>query len=71
MQSVPFVNADQGNSKVVSGARSVSLEIYVIKSGRWQIHSNYPIQESERWIEDANELDVSRQFAAVCVGRAT
>ncbi len=55
----------------MSGARSVSLEIYVLKSGRWQIHSNYPINERDRCIEDAKELDVSKKFEAVCVVRET
>jgi adenylate cyclase len=55
----------------VNVARSISLEIYVLKGGRWQIHSNYAVKDRDQCIDDAKELDASRKFEAVCVVRET
>jgi len=55
----------------VSGNRSIVLEIYGLKSGRWSIHANYSIKEREDCLEDAKELDAKGRFEAVCVVRET
>lgn len=55
----------------MSEARSVTLEIYVLHRGRWEIHSNFSISQREVCIEEAKTLDVSGQFSAVCVVRET
>jgi hypothetical protein len=55
----------------VSGGRSISLEIYGLKGGRWNIHANYTVQEREECLEDAKELDDKGRFEAVCVVRET
>ena len=53
----------------MSGNRSIVLEIYGLKGGRWSIHSNYSIQEREDCLEDAKDLDAKGKFEAVCVVR--
>jgi class 3 adenylate cyclase len=55
----------------VSGNRSIVLEIYGLKGGRWSIHANYSIKEREDCLEDAKELDAKGRFEAVCVVRET
>lgn len=56
---------------MVSGNRSIVLEIYGLKGGRWSIHSNYTIQDREDCLEEAKELDAKGRFEAVCVVRET
>lgn len=56
---------------MVSGNRSIVLEIYGLKGGRWSIHSNYAIQDREDCLEEAKELDAKGRFEAVCVVRET
>ncbi|MEX2614888.1 MAG: adenylate/guanylate cyclase domain-containing protein [Alphaproteobacteria bacterium] len=55
----------------MNGGRSISLEVYVLKGGRWQIHANYDAMSRDQCLEDARELDVSRRFEGVCVVRET
>ena len=55
----------------MSGGRSIVLEIYGLRGGRWSIHANYSIQEREQCLEDAKELDAKGRFEAVCVVRET
>lgn len=55
----------------MSSSRSIVLEIYGLKSGRWSIHANYTIQQREECLEDAKDLDAKGKFEAVCVVRET
>lgn len=55
----------------MNGGRSISLEVYVLKGGRWQIHANYDAMSRDQCLEDAKELDNSRKFEGVCVVRET
>lgn len=55
----------------MGGKRSIILEIYGLKGGRWSIHANYSIQEREECLENAKELDAKGRFEAVCVVRET
>lgn len=55
----------------MNGGRSISLEIYVLKGGRWQIHASYDAMSRDQCLEDAKELDDSRRFEGVCVVRET
>jgi len=55
----------------VSDRRSISLEIYALKSGRWEIHANYGVQERVQCLAAAKELDSSTGVDAVCVVRET
>ncbi len=55
----------------MSGNQSISLEIYGLKGGRWSIHANYSVQQREKCLEDAKELDGKGRFEAVCVVRET
>ncbi len=50
---------------------SVTLELYVQLSGRWQIHANYEPDKYEECIENAKSLFVSRRFEATRVMRET
>lgn len=55
----------------MSSNRSISLEIYGLKGGRWSIHANYSVQQREECLDDAKELDAKGKFEAVCVVRET
>lgn len=56
---------------MVSSNRSISLEIYGLNGGRWSIHANYSVQQREKCLDDAKELDAKGKFEAVCVVRET
>ncbi len=55
----------------MSSSRSISLEIYGLKGGRWSIHANYSIHQRDECLENAKELDAKGRFEAVCVVRET
>ncbi len=55
----------------MSADRSISLEIYGLKGGRWNIHANYTVHQREQCLDDAKELDAKGRFEAVCVVRET
>lgn len=55
----------------MSGGRSIVLEIYGLKGGRWNIHANYSVQQREECLEAAKDLDSKGRFEAVCVVRET
>ena len=55
----------------MSGRRSIVLEIYGLKGGRWNIHANYSVQQREECLEAAKDLDSKGRFEAVCVVRET
>jgi adenylate cyclase len=53
----------------VETARSIRLEIYVLHNNRWEIHSNFTMDQRDECIEEAKRIDVSGQFGAVSVVR--
>lgn len=53
----------------MNATRSIRLEIYVLHNGRWEIHSNFTMEQRDESIEEAKRIDVSGQFGAVCVVR--
>lgn len=53
----------------MNAPRSIRLEIYVLHNGRWEIHSNFTMDQRDESIEEAKRIDVSGQFGAVCVVR--
>jgi adenylate cyclase len=55
----------------VNAPNSVRLEIYVLQKTRWEIHSNFTMEQRDECIEEAKRLDVGAQFGAVCVIRET
>ena len=40
----------------MSDGLALTYEIYVLKSGRWELHGNYAAEESEKCVDDANRL---------------
>ena len=55
----------------MSGNHSISIEIYILKFGRWEIYANYSHNERDQCIEAAKELDASSRAEGVCVVRET
>ncbi len=63
--SVPGDRIDRAGT--LSDSNTVTFEIYTMKSGRWELHGNYPPEESDKCVEEAKRLYVSKRFEGVRV----
>ena len=44
-----------------------TFELYVLRSGRWELHDNYEPSEGEKCVEDAKRLHKQGRFEGVRV----